>query len=189
VRKGLHLALEAWLSSPASENGKFLIAGALSPEYQKRFAEQLSHPSVARLGHRNDVPELMRRADVLLMPSLEEGFGLVCVEAIGSGCVPLVSDACTDECRHLHNSMVHAVGDVDALRNHITLLCEDRTVLRTLRQTCMRERLNYTWTAAGRKLFGAYQSAIEQYAALSERSVSDKAMRIGSQPAEVPTTN
>jgi glycosyltransferase involved in cell wall biosynthesis len=188
VRKGLHLALEAWLSSRACLDGKFLVAGELSSEYQKKFAAQLSHPSVSVLGHRNDVPKLMRKADILLMPSLEEGFGLVCVEAIGVGCVPLVSTACTDKCRHLHNSMVHAVGDVGTLRKHITLLYEDRTLLATLRQTCIHERLNYTWTVAGRTLLRAYQSAIEQYAVLGKQSVRGDVPQIAAQ-SKVPSAN
>jgi len=166
VRKGLHHALGAWLSSPASRDGTFLVAGELSHEYQQRFATELSHPSVVLLGHRNDVPELMRSADVLLMPSLEEGFGLVCVEAIGSGCVPLVSEACTEACQHMHNSLVHAVGDVRTLRSHITMLYENRSLLRRLRETCIQERLNYTWTAAGRTLLGAYQAALDKHTVL-----------------------
>ena len=36
----------------------------------------LAHPSVKVLGHRNDVPELMRKSDILVLPSIEEGFGL-----------------------------------------------------------------------------------------------------------------
>jgi glycosyltransferase involved in cell wall biosynthesis len=166
IRKGLHLGLEAWLGSPASRDGKLLVAGELSPEYRERFAAPLSHPSVTLLGHRHDVPELMRRSDILLMPSLEEGFGLVCVEAIGSGCVPLASNACTDECRHLHNSLVHNAGDIKTLQGHITMLYENRALLGALRQTCIQERLNCTWTAAGRTLAVAYQSAIDQYAAI-----------------------
>jgi glycosyltransferase involved in cell wall biosynthesis len=163
VRKGLHLALEAWLSSAASKEGTFLVAGDLTAEYKKRFAKMLSEPSVTLLGHRNDVPELMRTADVLLMPSIEEGFGLVCVEAIGSGCVPLVSKACTDECRHMDNSLVHAVGDVQELRQHISLVHEDRSLLQKLRDTCIRERLNLTWKAAGQNLLNAYETAVSQY--------------------------
>lgn len=154
IRKGLHLALDAWLSSPAAHDGILFVAGELSTEYQKRFSEQLAHPSVSLLGHRNDVPELMRKSHVLLMPSLEEGFGLVCVEAIGSGCVPLVSEACTEDCQHLHNSLVHPSGDVRTLREHITILYENRSLLEELREACIRERLNYTWTAAGPKLLG-----------------------------------
>ena len=53
VRKGLHLALEAWLRSPAASNGTILIAGAFVPAYRDRLSELLSHPSVRVLGHRD----------------------------------------------------------------------------------------------------------------------------------------
>jgi glycosyltransferase involved in cell wall biosynthesis len=165
VRKGLHLALNAWLASSARETGKFLIAGELSPEFQRRFADELRHPSIVALGHRRDVPEFMRNADILFLPSLEEGFGLVCAEAIGSGCVPVVSGACTDICRHLQNALVHPVGDVETLTRHITMLHEDRALLQRLRENCIRERLDYTWTGAGRKLREVYETAIERHAA------------------------
>lgn len=165
VRKGLHIALEAWLASPCCRDGVFLVAGELSPEYKKRFAEPLSHSSVHLLGHRKDVPDLMRESDILLMPSIEEGFGLVCVEAIGSGCVPLVSPACTETCRHMRNALVHPIGDVQTLTQHISMLYKDRGLLRMLREECIRERMNYTWTAAGRKLLAAYQTAINSYEA------------------------
>jgi glycosyltransferase involved in cell wall biosynthesis len=165
IRKGLHLALQAWLTSPAKQNGTFLIAGELSQEFKKRFAMELSQPSVVALGHRKDVPQLMRDADVLLLPSFEEGSALVCLDAIGSGCVPIVSEACSDACQHVHNALVHPIGDVQTLTRHITMLYEDRALLLKLRETCIRECLSYTWTAAGQKLLGAYQLAIDRYAA------------------------
>jgi glycosyltransferase involved in cell wall biosynthesis len=80
----------------------------------------------------------MRRSDILVLPSIEEGFGLVCTEAMGSGCVPLVSDACTDLCRHLENALVHALGDVDTLEEHITMLHRDRQLLSRLRAEGLR---------------------------------------------------
>ncbi len=87
VRKGLHFALEAWLRSPAHRYGTFLIAGAILDSYANKMKGLLAHPSVQVLGHRNDVPELMRRSDVLVLPTLEEGSALVTSEARGSGCV------------------------------------------------------------------------------------------------------
>ena len=83
-------------------------------------------PSVRALGHREDVPDLMRESDIFVLPSIEEGFGLTCLEAIGSGTVPLVSDRCTDLCRHMENALVHAAGNVDMLSAQITMLYEDR---------------------------------------------------------------
>jgi hypothetical protein len=106
------------------------------------------------------------------MPSLEEGFGLVCVEAIGSGCVPLASNACTDVCQHMHNSLVHEVGDVRTLQKHITMLYQDRSLLGELRQTCIRERTGLTWTVAGKKLFSVYETAIAQHAAFDTENAN-----------------
>ncbi len=158
VRKGLHFALEAWLRSPASETGTFRIAGEFIPGYEERLEELLAHPSVQVLGHRDDVPELMRRSDVLMLPTIEEGSPLVCMEAAGSGCVPLVSEVCDAVCVE-ENALVHRVGDVDALASHLTLLHEDRGRLAELREACLRVAPTLTWAAAGRQLLGAYEQA------------------------------
>jgi glycosyltransferase involved in cell wall biosynthesis len=157
VRKGVHYALEAWLRSPASQTGTFRIAGEFLPAYEERLADMLAHPSVQVLGHRDDVPELMRNSDILLLPSIEEGFGLVCTEAIGSGCVPLVSDACTELCVHERDALVHAVGDVDALTQHLTLLHDDRTRLAEMRAACLDAAPTLTWAVAGRQLLDVYE--------------------------------
>jgi glycosyltransferase involved in cell wall biosynthesis len=170
VRKGVHLALEAWLRSPASSQGRFLIAGDFLPEYEEKLAPMLADPSVHRLGHREDVAQLMRTSDIMVLPSLEEGFGLVCVEAMGSGCVPLVSDACTEVCVHMQNSLVHAVGDVGTLANHITLLHEERDALARLRKGALETAPRVTWTAAGERLLDAYREVIAGVNASSEDS-------------------
>jgi glycosyltransferase involved in cell wall biosynthesis len=163
VRKGVHFALEAWLNSPASREGKFLIAGEFLPAYEQKLAPMLSHPSIHVLGHRNDIPELMRKSDILVLPSIEEGFGLVCTEAMGSGCVPLVSDACTDLCRHMENALVHHVGDVTSLNHHITMVHEDRAFLQKLRTEGLRLVPEITWNAAGVKLLEVYRETIASY--------------------------
>jgi glycosyltransferase involved in cell wall biosynthesis len=163
VRKGLHLATEAWLASPASQNGTFLIAGDLTQEFKHRFAADLAHPSIVQLGHRHDVPQLMQSADILLMPSIEEGFALVCAEAIGAGCVPLASTACTEMCRHMENALVHQVGDVATLRQQITEIHGRPELLAKLRAGALASRLDWTWAAAGRVLLGAYEQGVRSF--------------------------
>jgi glycosyltransferase involved in cell wall biosynthesis len=163
VRKGVHYALEAWLKSPASKDGTFLIAGEFLPAYREKLATMLAHPSVKVLGHRNDVPELMRQSDILVLPSIEEGFGLVIAEAMGSGCVPLASEACTEICDHMKTGLMHRVGDVDALIQHITMLHEDRALLGKLHAACLEAAPAVTWTAAGRVLLDAYRETIVGY--------------------------
>jgi len=160
VRKGLHVALGAWLASPASEHGTFLVAGDILPAYRDVMAAGLAHPSVKVLGHRDDVPDLMRRSDIFVLPSFEEGFPLACVEAVASGCVPLVSEVCTDVCIDGTNALVHPVGDVGRLTEQITLVDRDRELLRTLRQAALGVSADYTWARATDRLVGAYRQAL-----------------------------
>jgi glycosyltransferase involved in cell wall biosynthesis len=162
VRKGLHLALEAWLKSPACKDGTFLIAGDFLTEYRERLSDQLSHPSVHVLGHRKDVPELMRKSDVLILPTIEEGSALVTSEARASGCVLLVSDAAGANCLHMENALVHHVGDVLTLSRQITQLREDRELLARLRAASLSTVREITWTAAGRKLAEVYRDVVNE---------------------------
>ena len=173
VRKGVHYALEAWLQSPACKDGTFLIAGEFLPDYQKKLAPMLAHPSVQVLGHRNDVPELMRQSDILVLPSIEEGFGLVITEAMGSGCVPLASEACTELCAHMETGLMHRVGDVAALTQHITMLHEDRALLERLRAAGLKSIPEITWTAAGVKLLEVYRETIAAYSRGAVRETAE----------------
>jgi glycosyltransferase involved in cell wall biosynthesis len=107
----------------------------------------------------------MRKSDILILPSIEEGFGLVITEAMGCGCVPLASEACTEICKHMDTGLVHKVGDVEALSQHITMLNEDRALLERLRAASLKVAPEITWTAAGRILLQAYRETIKAQSA------------------------
>jgi glycosyltransferase involved in cell wall biosynthesis len=59
----------------------------------------------------------MRNSSVLVLPSLEEGFGLVVPQALNSGCPSIVSDrvGAGDYIRHRENGSRFPVGDAGAL--------------------------------------------------------------------------
>ena len=164
VRKGVHFALEAWLRSSASRDGRFLIAGDFLPAYAERLAGMLSHPSVHVLGHRHDVPDLLRSADAFVLPSLEEGFPLAALEAVGSGCPPLVSTACSEVCVDGRSGLVHAVGDVDTLSRQITAIADDDALLNRLRAGCLTTAPEFTWSRAGERLLDAYRDVVAIHA-------------------------
>lgn len=166
VRKGVHFALEAWLRSSASARGTFRIAGEFLPDYEARLSDMLAAPSVEALGHRTDIPALMRASDILVLPSIEEGFPLACVEGLASGCVPLVSDACAAACRDGESGLVHRVADVETLAQQFTALDQDRALLERLRAGVLRTAPEYTWTEAGVRLAEVYEEVVAD-AALS----------------------
>jgi glycosyltransferase involved in cell wall biosynthesis len=60
----------------------------------------------------------------------------------------------------MENALVHRVGDVAALTDHITRLDENRALLQALRTASLRSISEITWAAAGQRLLRVYQEAI-----------------------------
>lgn len=163
-RKGLHYALTAWLSSRASENGRLLIYGTFDPEYRDLLRAQLAHPSVTICGPTEKPGAAYARADVLLLPSVEEGSALVTYEAQGAGVIPLVSSASGAVVEHGVNGLVHEPGDTATLASHIELLYDQEKARRQLRTAALAEAQQLTWSVAGRVLVNAYRRAMDHTA-------------------------
>jgi glycosyltransferase involved in cell wall biosynthesis len=125
----------------------------------KRLSERCSLP-VDYVGEVawGDVPALLARHDILLMPSRFEGFGLTIAEAMAAGCVPVVSrlrgvtDFIVEEGR---TGCLFPVGDTAVAAESVRRLAEDRTMLRrlsvqgrqTVRQRFSREQMASAYAA------------------------------------------
>lgn len=167
-RKGLHYALEAWQASDLRDRGRFLICGGFVPGYREALGSLLEHPGITYLGHRNDLPEIMRSADVFVLSSVEEGSALVTYEARGSGCVLLVSDASGAVCTHGHDALVHPMRDVGALTNDLNRIASEPGLLEQLRANSVAGLSGLTWSAAGEQLCQLYdQCAVKRHTPLS----------------------
>lgn len=70
----------------------FIGQGELYEEIEKQIKEQDLPDGVLLLGLRTDIPELMAGADVMLMPSLHEGFPVVLVESQAVGLPAVISN-------------------------------------------------------------------------------------------------
>lgn len=83
IRKGLHQLLRAW--QIAGIDGRLVIAGEIEPAVRQLCADALGSSSVHTLGFVSDVSALYAQADVLVLPSFEEGDPLVTYEAAAYG--------------------------------------------------------------------------------------------------------
>jgi glycosyltransferase involved in cell wall biosynthesis len=162
-RKGLHHALAAWAGA-ADElppSARFVICGSVYPEYRRVIADQLSQPGVVELGQVVDVGSVLRDADALVLPSLEEGSALVTYEAQASGCCLLVSDAAGALMTDGVHGLIHRAGDVDTLTQHLRLVVADTDLRQHMRKQALEHRDELTWDAAAARLEQVYLSQVQ----------------------------
>jgi glycosyltransferase involved in cell wall biosynthesis len=105
-----------------------LVAGEHALE-DRAGLEQIAagDPAIRFLGHRDDVPRILAAADLFVLPSLSEPFGLAPLEAMLARVPVIVSDAdgFRDYMRDGENGLVFPKGDVEALRAAIERMLSD----------------------------------------------------------------
>jgi glycosyltransferase involved in cell wall biosynthesis len=84
--KGLDVLVDVSRSLAASDASLEIIGGPVC-HWSRRTAESLIRARTT------SVPDLLARADALVLPSIVDGFGYVVLEAMASGAVPFVTPA------------------------------------------------------------------------------------------------
>lgn len=86
-----------------------------------------SHPGIIYLGWSDEIPYLMSIMDIFVLPSWQEGFSNVCIQAASMGLPVITSTAtgCRDAVSHNYNGLVFPTGDVVALQNAIQSYLDD----------------------------------------------------------------
>lgn len=159
-RKGLHHALRAWHLSGVASDSRFVICGSFVTGYRERLGMLLNHPSIVEAGFVKDVHAAMGAADVLVLPSLEEGSALVTYEARACGCVLLVSDASGAPATHMLDGMVHPAGDVMALSQHVADVYRNRMLFERLRHESLQSINDCTWERSADRLKQIYEQMV-----------------------------
>jgi glycosyltransferase involved in cell wall biosynthesis len=159
-RKGLHYALEAWRRSGIGADGRFRILGRFAPGYRERLGSLLEQPGVEVAGFSDDLAGEFRAADVLVLPSVEEGSALVGYEAQACGCVPLLSRSAGGQFRPGLDGFLHEDRDAETLAEQLRLLHGDPGTLRRMRESCLDGAAALTWDAAGVRMLEIFSAAL-----------------------------
>jgi glycosyltransferase involved in cell wall biosynthesis len=103
---------------------------------------------------REGLPALYRSADVCVLPSLADGFGLAALEAMACGVPTIVStntfadDVITDG----HDGFVIPIRDASALAERLHELYRDRTLRIDIGAEARRTAERFSWQDYGRRL-------------------------------------
>jgi len=127
MRKGLHYLLDAYRKARLP-NARLILAGPVDPQfrpvlerYRGLFEETGSIP-------RTRVAELYAGADVFVIPSLADAYGLVVSEAMSAGLPVIMSEntGMADFVRDGREAFVVPIRDSEAIAERLTFLYDNR---------------------------------------------------------------
>jgi glycosyltransferase involved in cell wall biosynthesis len=104
----------------------------------------------------------LKRCDMVALPSIAEGFGLVILEAMACG-VPVLCTTSTggaDFIKHHQNGLLIAPGSAALIEQELAWAITHRDELFQMGQSARREAEKHTWAEYRRKFFAAYCSAL-----------------------------
>lgn len=151
------------------DNVKFLVAG--SGDMARRMIELGAQMGI---GHKvlftgflrgKDVERVFQMADLYVMPSVSEPFGIAPLEAISNGTPALISkqSGVSEVLRHV---LKVDFWDVDEMANKIIAILRHPPLSQTLKQHGAMEVRTLTWEGAAQRCADAYRRAIEDVSRL-----------------------
>lgn len=167
-RKNIRLLLEAYakLSKLLSPPPLHLVGrgGITTADWQ--FAQDIGvadRVKVFRDVPMEQLPDLYRASSLFVLPSNEEGLGIVILEAMASG-LPVVSTDCGGPATALiqgETGLLTPVGDADALANAMRTILENPTLAKQMGHAG-RERAekHFSIESAGQTYLDTYQSLL-----------------------------
>ena len=146
-RKGAHHFFEAWRRLAAGRNARAHMFGGLRmpPALLRDLPPGLEfHGSVAQ----SRLFAALARADVLVFPTLSDGFGMVVSEALAQGVPVIVSDqaGAADRIEPGVNGFVFPAGDVAALHRLLQWCLDEREALQRMRTGARDSASRWQWS-------------------------------------------
>lgn len=152
VRKGAHLLLEAWRHPPPG--ARLRLLGEVEPAIRARFADVLDSPTVTARGFSHDVAAELLRADVAVLPSLEEGDPIATYEAAAHG-LPMLASAAGAGRIGAETGAIEVIDPhrVDAFRDRLAAYAADEDLRRARGAFARAASFAYDWSRVGPERF------------------------------------
>jgi len=147
-------------------DAKLVIAG--SGREKRNLARQVKRLNIENsvfmvggLG-REKVAQLMAAADVFVLPSKMESFGLALLEAAAAGAPVVCSNAggALEVFRDGFNALLYPPGDVNAMAKAIIRLLQDKDLARTISANALETAKKFTWEMATRQTLKVYEQVL-----------------------------
>lgn len=122
----------------------FVGEGPDLPKIQWKIREMGLEHKVHFLGKQDDIAQVISMADLLLLPSEKESFGLVALEAMACG-VPTIGSIAggiPELVTHGETGYLAPIGDVDAMAEYCLTLLRQPELMKEFREACLERAKN-----------------------------------------------
>jgi glycosyltransferase involved in cell wall biosynthesis len=161
IRKGAHLFIAAWENTCFSANAVADVYGSVAlPDRILRPAQSLMnfHGSVVR----SVLFDAFEKADILVFPTLSDGFGMVATEAFARGLPVIITDqaGASDLVQHESNGLIIPAGSAEAIAGALEWCLNNRDRLAAMRSAALLTAKNWQWVDYRRKLIEAVATGL-----------------------------
>jgi glycosyltransferase involved in cell wall biosynthesis len=152
VRKGAHYLLQAW-QQLQPQQAQLQVLGAMGLP-ASLTADLPDSVHLSGTVPRTVLYERYRQADVLVFPTLCDGFGMVVTEAFAQGLPVITTDraGAADLIQQGVNGLIVPAGDPDALAETLNWCMTHRSELQAMRQAALETAAKWQWSDYRRSL-------------------------------------
>lgn len=163
MRKGVRYLLRAWDMIDNGSSKLFLRTGR-DQKTDEILGEYIGKDTEFLTDFVPDLNDLYRKADVLVLPSLEDGFGMVVPEAMACGLPVIVSEntGAKQIVEDGKNGFIVSAGDEDVLRQKMNYFRENPEEVQRMGKNAERTVEKYSWDKYGEKITSEYRKILEQ---------------------------
>lgn len=165
--KGYRYLIEAFqkIKKEIPESRLMLIGDGSEKENLKREAEALRlEDSVEFLGEiaHDALPHYYHRADVFIMPSLAEGFGITALEAMAAGLPVVVTKVggLLDIVENEKTGILVKSGNTEDIFHAVVRLYRDEHLRSRLVESAQRKVSDFDWNQSAKKISDIYRAAV-----------------------------
>ena len=157
IRKGIPYLLEAFDSLP--QDCELILMGHLIRD-MKDILKKYKKEQIKIINYTPNPSEFYKKASVCVLPSIEDGFGLVVLEAMASGIPVIVSEhtGAKDAVINGKNGFIVATKNAKNLNVKLSYLYNNQNEIKRMGKNARKTAEKYTWENYNKKLIKMYEN-------------------------------
>jgi glycosyltransferase involved in cell wall biosynthesis len=146
LRKGVYYLLKAW-KQLGLKDGKLLLKASQSglQEVPKIWSLIEGDPSIEIVGYVEDMEDFYRRCDLFVLPSIDEGFGMVVFEAMACSLPVIITQnvGSGDFIEDGKQGYIVDIRDPNAIEEKVRYLNQNRDLMSSMSQKALETFQHY----------------------------------------------